>query len=612
MIQRDSIVSSHDSTLNIETNVSECCKAYNNNNNQFNDTCTHMDEKNKKLNNMCSSYLDQSSNIENLVPCSMNTSQCERENEKEIICTINEKIPKNFNDFTICLCDKVPENITKEISKVVLYADKLEEGNEQYHKILDSINRDDHMERYEKNLHSNNSIENDKSTKPTDDANYISLSYDISIGTKDIVNISNRNLRISSQIINEHERPCLLDKEPSAGDKCHDINMYINTCSITSFVENSDQNKQLIELNCNLQSKTINAQSHMRYNSSLNAIKTKTGCVSNCSHQHDDFINITVIDNISKENIVYVFDAFQNDLDAKVRSMNYFDALRISSSVNSKNNLLTTSVRTPRLMISSKDINVDISYPRTAGWLISDDADMPIARKKYNIHKESINSSIQNLIVLKRENKNFLDADIERHNIDGMQKSAKSSDRSLISKEGFRSSKKSKNSDTWTNRCLRAEKSSIRITSKMPCSCHLITIRSNCTMNEERSKSKKSRKLRKQTCEYERLQFDINGIASRNKYETISRRQNDYFADIHPRRTLIMTRFRDSFDKSLSKFKQIRAKLKKMLFNKRIETVVPKNEFWKNKGFFNFKDRRKKTTGRYIRQVYLSTDIVFL
>jgi len=600
---------------NIQTSISECFKACDNDNNQFNDTCTHVDEKSKKLNNTCCSCLDQSPNVENVAP---STCECERENKEETICTITEKIPEDFDDLmTIYSCDKVCENITKEICNVALHADKLEEGNEKCCKTLDSIDRDDHMERYEKNLYSNDSIiRNDKSTKLANDRNYTSLFYDISIGTKkDIVNINSKNLRISSQIIDEHERPCLLDKELNAKNKYRDMyNMYINTCSITSFIENSDQDKQIIEMNCNLQNKTISKQSHIRCNNSLNSIKTETGCVSNSSRQYDDFINITVIDNISKENIVYVFDAFQDDLEAKVRSMNYFDAMRISSSVSPRNNLLTTFVQTPRLMISSKDINVDISYPRATDWLLSDDdRDMFIARKKCDNHKESINFSTRNLI-LKRENKNFLDADIERHNTsDGMQKSAKSSDRDLISKEEFRSSKKSRNSDTSTNGYLRAENSSIHATSKAPCFRRLIAIRNNCTTSQERGKSKKSRKLRKQVCKCERLQFDINGITSRNKYETIQpRRQDDYFADECPKTTFTMTRFRDSFNRSINRLKQIRAKLRKVLFNKRTETVIPKNEFWKNKGFLNLKGRRKKTIGRCIRQVYLSISIVFL
>jgi len=644
-IQQDSVASSHDSTLNIQTSVPECSKACNNDNEQFNDICTHVDEKSEKLNNTCYSCLDQSPDVENLAPntcecerecececekeckreCESEREcecECERENEEETICTITEKIPEDFDDLrAICSCDKVCENITKEIDNVALHADKLEEGNEECCKILDSIDRDDHMEKYEKDLHSSDSImRNDKFIKPANDTNYTSLSYDISIGTKkDIVNISSKNLTISSQITDEHERPCLLDKELSAENKCSDINMYINTCSITSFIENSDQDKQIIEMNCNLQNKTINKQSHVRCNSSLNSVKTETKCVSNCSCQYDDFINITVIDNISKENIVYVFDAFQDDLKAKVRSMNYLDTIRIPSSVSPRNNLLTTSAQTPRLMISSKDINVDISYPRAADCLISDDdRDMSVARKKCNNCKESINSSTRNLTVLKEENKNSLDANIERHNTnDGMQKSAKPSDRGLTSKEEFRSSQKSRNSDTSTNGCLCAKNSPIHVTSKAPCSRRLITITNNHATREERGKSKKSRRLRKQACECERLQFDINGITSRNryfqKYETIQpRRQDDYFADVHPRTTFTMTTFRDSFGRSISTLKQIRAKLRKVLFNKRTETIIPKNEFWKNKGFLNLKGRRKKTTGRRIRQVYLSTDIVFL
>ncbi|XP_026829920.1 uncharacterized protein LOC113563066 [Ooceraea biroi] len=587
-IQQDSAVSSRDSKLNIKTSVIR---------DKFNDT--RMDEESDELNNTCCPCLDQSF-VENLV---LNTSQDKRENEEETIC-ITDKVPKCFNDFTISSCDKVCENITKEISNVALHTDKLEEGNEEHCKILDSIEIKCHdgMETCKKNFHLSNLIVESEFIQSANDANYTYLSYDISIeANKDIINISSKNLKNSSHTTNvdEYKRVCPSDKESKEGNKYNDI----DTCSITSFVQNSDRDKQLVELNYNrfLQNDTkmINEQSRTKDNSLLNSIKAETECeCSNCPRQHDDFINITAIDNISRESIVYVFDAFRDDLNAiETRSTSYLDTMKTSS----KNNLLTVFDQMPRLIISSKGINVDISY-QSAVWLAFDnDTDVSITTKKCDNCKEVTDSSTRNLTVPKRENKNFYDdIDIEKRS-GRMQRSVKSFDRPFISKKKFRSSKEFKRSDISTNECLRANNSSTYVTSEASCSSRLIAITSDFTTSENRDKFQKSCKLRK-SCGYGCFDNSITSI----KYETTAQYQDDYFADVRPRTTFMMTKFRNSVHKSVNRIKRlIRAKL----FNKKAGmTLILKNKFWKNMGFF--KDTKQETR-KYIRQVHFSTDMFF-
>lgn len=559
-IQRNSIISTCKSKLSTDAKRSKCSERYYDDN----DTLARVEEESKKLDDTCRSRLDQ-----NVKDTAMTMSQDETgsENEKTITCTIT----KCCQDLTTIFCNKSRENIAEEICDAkTSQIDNLNERDKKCHKISDSIEIDrenDAEKRGRKIIDSDISVTmtNEEITRMIDDANCVCLSSENLVETNHEMENSFSN-RDSDDFLQQN-RTRSSDKESNLADEeCN-----ANTCSITSFVQNSEHDKQLVELNCNRfldnDIRTINKRSE---NGSLNSAKTEIGCNSSCSSSRNiDFIDITVIDNIR------AFEESRDDLDAKTRSANHCKA----SSEN--NDSLTVSVQTPRLRVSSKGISVNVSYPR--GWLASGDDGSTSTETRVEIMKPFT------LIVPGKRYKNL------GNKVPDKTKGFIKPPRSPISRCGLRSSGNSTSSDISSEEYLRATSNTSRCCRSM----------NKFIASDRRDKfenSHDSKRLSKLCVSSN----DFRSVTSFTaiKYGTASRKDNAYSTKVRPQAILLMTKFRDSIDRSVGRIKRlIHAKLRKILFNDGIKTTNART-FWKNEESSE-DTTRGKTSGRCVRQVYM-------
>ncbi|XP_025159635.1 uncharacterized protein LOC112589668, partial [Harpegnathos saltator] len=144
----------------------------------------------------------------------------------------------------------------------------------------------------------------------------------------------------------------------------------ITSSSVGTFAQNSEHDKQLVELSCNRFSDDaiqvqVDERSREADADSLNsATVAAIGCDSNCRCGYDDFIDITVVDDTAEEDDTRL--ALETLRDNPNAAQPRSAIRRGPTKVLSRNNdSLTTSVRTSRLKVSSKGINVDVSYPRS-------------------------------------------------------------------------------------------------------------------------------------------------------------------------------------------------------------------------------------------------------
>ncbi|XP_011641131.1 uncharacterized protein LOC105429694 [Pogonomyrmex barbatus] len=609
-IQQDSIILSSNSKSSTEVDELKCSEQCKDNGTSL--TFEHIDEETEKFDNTHCSRSNQSFLQD--ITIDIHETKEKNSNEKKIEC-ITEDASEDITDLTICSCNKSCE----EISNVTSHIDNSEGRNEEYCKVSSStgINNNTTKESKEKILESNTLIaEND--TQLIDNANCMCSSYENSIearnGTEEI--FSNKDLDSFSQAtgVNEYDCTCSSDKETNPRNEADNANI----CRIASFVQNPECDKQLVELNYNCFSnniKTIDSDAQGD-NSSLNSAKVEVGCDSCCSHQSDDVIDITVIDNSSNENIVCTFKTSQDDLNTvKTQSMDYSKATQVSSR---NNNLLTVSVQTPRSkIISSKRTNIskDTSYPETIRLTFDDYESIPTIVKTNDKHNEIENSSIPALILSKKTNRVLPHINNEVLDMrDGMRDF-------ITSSKGFSASKKRLNGDSKSSSISTGEYSCTRNQSICATSnaslCRSFATISEFTMcnrrDEFRKSSDKSRKLSNRR--EHRLEFHGSWNGIRNVTSTTIKRKralrknpdDDYSIEIQPQTIFAITKFRNSVDKSVDRIKRlIRAKLGNILFNNKIDNNSKEKTFWKNEEFSG-DSKRQKTSGRCIRQNYSIT-----
>lgn len=554
-IQSNFVISICKSKLNTDAKRSKCSERYCDDNN---DILARVEEESKELDGTCCSRLDPS-----VKDAAMNISdEIGSGNREAITCTITNCL-QNFTTFS---CNKSCENIAEEICDVTSQIDNLNVRDGKNHKILDSMKincENDAEKRGRKIIDSDNSVTimNEEITRMTDDANCVCLSSENLVETNHEVknNFSNKDPDFS-----QCDQTRSSDKESNLGDEeCN-----ANTCSITSFVQNSEHDKQLVELNCNrfLDNDIIRAIDEGSENGSLNSAKAEIGCNSNCSSSRNvEFIDITVIDNIR------TFEESRDDLDAKTRSANH----RESSKASSKNNdSLTVSIQTPRLRVSSKGISVNVSYPPV--WLASNDDGSTFTPRRVEMMDPSA------LIVLRK-----------RHKILGNKRVSDKTrgfikpSRSPVSRCGLRLNGNSESSDISTEEYLRTSRC-----------CRSMSKFTASDRRGEFENSHNSTRLSK-LCVSSSNDFPNVTSFTAIKYGAASRKDNDYSAKV-PQAILVMTKFRDSIDRSVGRIKRlIHAKLRKILFNDGIKTNAS-GTFWKNEDI-----TRGKTSGRCVRQVYI-------
>lgn len=584
-----------------EINESKCFNQYKDNGTNGIFEC--VDEETEKLNTR-SSQLNQSF-IKNM---EIDTSQNEAEsnNEEKIICMItndNENVSRCVRNFAISSCNNSFKDTVEEMSNVVtLRVDNSEGRNGEHCKVLSSIeiNCDD-VERCKRGiLESSNS----KTNTSTQLVNCRCLSYENFIETNDeienIFNFQSKDLKDSfpqvSTGINEPDWICSSNKK--SNEICN-----VNTCSITSFVQNSECDKQLVELNYNRRFSYSNINvlderfDTQENGSSLNSAKA-IGCNSCCSCRRDDFIDIAVIDGISKENIVCAFGTAQGNFDAvKTRNTVYSKTVQVSPR---NNNLLTISVQMPSSTISPKEVALDTRYSRTV-WSDDDKSISTVLATSDRCNEEIANLSTRAL-TSKEDSKMLPDKEIFDVK-DGTQDFIASVKRLSIPKGKFRFNEDSRNSGVSRKKYLCAGNHSMCATSSVSLYRSFATP-SEFTMDNKRdefqkSKLKKVSKLRRR--EYVRSR---NGNVTSIKHRTASHRYpNDYPAEIRPQTRLAMTKFRNSVDESVDRLKRlIRTKLRRILFNSKIsDNGKMMKTFWRNKNG----TRRKRTVGnKHIRPVY--------
>lgn len=607
--QNYSVLSSKaNSEPNTEINESKCFEQYKENGTNLNDTLESIDEETEKFNTCCS-QLNQSFFITDMATDILQ-DEVQNNNEKKIACMITE----NVQNFAISSCNNSCNDIIGEISNMTSCVNNSEERIGEHCKALNStgINCDD-VERCKKEiLESSNSItKTNTSTQLINSVNCICSSYENVIDTNDeIKNIfSNKNLDSLSQTtsINEHDWICSSNKNSTLENEVCNI----NTCSITSFVQNSEYDKQLVELNYNhFSNNNIDVIDEcfdtQENDNSLNSAKVEIGCNSCCTCRRDDFIDITVIDDISKQNIVCAFKTSQGNFDeVKTRNTKYSKTVQISP----RNNLLTISIQMPRSTILSKGINLYTCYSRTVSLTSDNDKNISTVVATSDSCNEIANFPTHALIVSKKENKMLPNTDKEIFDVKSEVQDFITSPKKLsMSKGRFRSNEDSRNSDISTKEYLRAGN---HATSNVSLYRSFATT-SEFMMNNERDKFQKSDKLNKlRKREYIRSRKGTRNVASTTiKHRRSHRYLNDYSAETRPQ---TMTKFRNSVDKSVDRIKRlIRTKLKRILFNNKISNDDKMNKnFWRSKE--SSKDiRRKKTSGKHIRQVYFLLKVYHL
>lgn len=619
-IQQDYLIlsSKANSKQSTEIKESKCFEQYKEVDMNFNDTLECTNEKTEKI-DACCSQMDQ--NFIKDMTIDMSQNEAENNNEKKITYMITENISGYVQNHVISSCNNSCKDIIEEISNTTSCADNSEERNGEYCKILSSpeINCDDNVEKCEKRIfESGNSItKTDTSTQLVNNVNCMCSSYENFTEAKDeIENIfSNKDTFSQTSGTNEHDWICLLNKKSNLENEVCNA----NTCSITSFVQNSEYDKQLVELNYNhFSNNNINAIDE-RFNaqkndSSLNSAKVEIGCNS-C--RRDDFIDITVIDDISKENIVCAFKTSQDNFDEmKARSMGYSKTLQISPR---NDNLLTISVQMSRSTILSKGINMDTCYSGTVWLMSNDDENISTVMETSDRYNEVADLPTHTLIASKKVKKIFSDTNKEIFNVkDGTQDFTTSPKKISTSKGRFQSNKDSRNSGISTGEYLRVGDRSKCATSNASLYYRSFVTTSEFTMNNKRDefqKSDKSKKLSKLRGRgYIRSQNGTRNVTSTMiKHRTAPcRYPDDYPANIRPQTIFAMTKLRNSVDRSVDRIKRlIRAKLGKILFNNKINNNKVIKTFWKNEE--SSEDiRRKKTSSKRTRQVYFLLKVFYL
>lgn len=547
-ILRNSAISTRKSKLSTDAKESKCCKRCNGDDN---DTLARIDEESQELDDTCCS---SNRNVKDTI--NMSRYETGNENKEAITCTITECVPKCLQDLTTFCCNKSLENITEEIYDVTSHVDNTEEINRKCQKISDSIEIDRENDA-ENSITMTNDDDSITITRLIDDASCVCLSSENLIETNhETENIcSNKDPDDFSQ----HDRSRSPDKKSNLREDCD-----INTCSIMSFVQNSERDKQLVELNCNrfLDHNIRAIDKRLEDDGSLNSAKTEIGHDSSCFSSHgDDFIDITVVDNISS----------QDDLDAAKTWSAYCFKPKVSSE---NNDSLAVSVQTPRLRVSSKGISVNVSYPRAVIWLASGDDGSTSTKTRDRIRVVDPSARI----VPRKGHEILRNKRVSDKTRDFIRPSRKSLD--ISTEEYLRATSN-------TSRCSRS-------TSKFTAS----------DRQEEFEKSHESARLSK-FCVSSSNSFRSVTSFTTIKYGTASRKDNDYSVKVRPQAILVMTKFRESVDRSVGRIKRlIHAKLRKILFNDGNKTTNASRSFWKNEQSSE-DTTRGMTSGRCVRQVYI-------
>lgn len=582
----DSAASSSNVKLKDEVEKSKCSESCEANDIDFNDTLVCIGDESEEVDDTCCSRLDP-----NLV-------------EDTAIDTSRDRMERgNAEKISTCFHNKSSEKI---MSDVTSRTGDPEKRNEKHCKTLDShvIDCNKNTKKDRKNiLESNNPIvKNNKAAQLVNDINCACLSYeDLAETNNEVASVfSNKNLDSLPQTtdIDKRDWTCSSSKEfDSESTDCSRA----DTSSITSFVQNSERDKQLVELNCNRFLDNNVAKVDERSNQVddlLNSTRAEIEWDSNCACCYDDFIDIKVIDDVSGENTCLT--TFWDKLDATQSG----DAIRcgITKIPFKDNNSLTISVQTPRLKVSSKGINVDISYPRTIAWLASDD-DRSISSIVKT--RDTFNGAMDfpcPLVVARK-------ADVISHNAgkEVFNTSGKSRDfirplrRHSVSKRRLRSNADSRHAGVSTEE-------------DPPVGDYSTSLASN-TSKSKQGRLQKSHKSKKLHLRYVRATSSkvrsVTSVTTVKYRKTSRKRQDEHSAKMRLQTAFATNQFRKSVDKSVRWIKGL-VRTKLAFFNHQRAKATSASRTSRGSDE-SVEDIDRKTVGRCVRQVsQLEIDLTVL
>lgn len=553
--QRDFATSSGGSTSNIgiegESRRSGRCEG--------NDLCNRLariEEESEKVDDTCRS--NRTADI------AIDTSRGKTENmdEAESILPIKEDISQHDHDPPMCFCNEPSENVIETVADTMLCTDRPEEENEE----ALEVDRDVDVEkRKEESFDLDNPIaRNDEAERSENDVNYTCPSYENRGGTKseDEDTLNNKDASSSSSRITEaRERDwiCSSYKESNAEAKeCS------NACSITSFVQGSERDKQLVELNYNRFPESSIVASDKRSDKTGNddtfdSARVEVGCDPSCSCCHDDYIDITIVGSVSGKNISRALEGSRDDPGA-TKAQSAVHSRRVSSK---DNNSLTISVQTSRLRVSSKGINVNVSYPRTVIWLASgDDRGISSIANTRGGRDETAKLCARASTVPRRRAEISRDAGREIFDAVGRSRGCvRSSARRSASTERLRSNVDSESSGDTTEAYSRARLSDA---SRF---CRTLATRGSATASE-----RTDGKFRgpRSSCERVRASSSDGVYSATTSVTTVrcrtTTRRNDRSAGVRPRTAFVTTKFRNSVDRIK---RLLPARLARVLFDNR-------------------------------------------
>lgn len=584
MVQQSSTVLSSKSKSCNDMETSKCreqCHFDNFDNN----TLTCIIEKNEKLDDTCCSLTKET--VTDIL-----SVKKENKSEREIILPCRIKKDNSMNDCsTICPRDRSLEKTDSTMSNVIISCtDNFAEKSKQHNETLVSLEINcNNMKTIDEENSNKSIVKCNGYVKLANNADCICPMYENFVEmSNEIKNIFNSKDQVSLLQTTDYDCLCLTKRESELeNEKCCS-----NTSSIVSFIQNSERDKQLVELNCNgFSDNNITAidersSKTTENNSSLNSTKVEIGCGSDCSCCNEDVVDVFIINDNPEENISRAPKISQNN-SAVAQRKSRLDIANVSCS---NNNSLSISVQASSLKVLSESISSDINHPHSIIYLTArnnNDISNIVGRcdKCQNIINFSDNL---HALIITDERSSIL-PDVDNNTSIGVRSVkllkgiplVKSNDRpKFVSNTDSISSNNVTETEKY-NYCTGV-RSMYMTTDDVSGSFHSSTTRRFTKRRDRQYRYEKSHKrnmLMRNKCECHANCNDIRNITSVTtiKYKTLPHKcQDNYLADIRPLTTFVTTKVRSSIN-GIKRL--IHAKFGRLLFNdkNKDKSVITKN-----------------------------------
>ncbi|XP_020296864.1 uncharacterized protein LOC109861574 isoform X2 [Pseudomyrmex gracilis] len=465
----------------------------------------------------------------------------------------------------------------------------------------------------------------EKEDSPDDSSNSIASLAKENTFCKSNLTSERNNARVSDneefdnspQIRNDDDKRDWMIRSPDEELNRKNEDFAAATSSIASFVQHSENDKQLVELNCNCfsdnYSKAIDEQQSDPQD--VDSTNVEIECDSDLSCLANNFLNITVADIIFDD----VFEKRESRNDDATTNAGNCSGMTTKLS---NNNLLATSIQTSRkLKVSSKGITVDVSCPQSVVCLASDDRNnISTVVKTYDRCDKKVDPAVcccttGDILsnVTKRENQTICDK-IGFNISDGTRDFVQSQKRFPTLKERLGCYSNANLSDGFSTEDFYADNNSTYVASQS-CRRFSYSTASEFATSRKRDKSQTAHRLQKSFRFRQRGRstssssdiFRANSSFAATKHRRTSCRcQNDNYADdTRPQVIFVLTKFRNSVDRSLGKIKRlIHTKLDRVLFGNRIKTTNMWKTLWKNEESSEY---MRQSRGKRRRQNYSVT-----